>query len=141
MSVKSVPDDVGLITLAAEGQQEAFAVFFRRHANVVYNYLFRRTASWSEAEDLTSLVFLEAWRRREYLKDLDGSLMSWLLGVATNVLRNHRRARRRHQAALDRLGSLTPPNPVDPDFAADVAGRLADEVSMRRVIGRWSFES
>lgn len=60
MNVEAEIDDVGLITLAIEGQGEAFGVFFRRHANVVYNYLFRRTASWSDAEDLTSVV---SWKR------------------------------------------------------------------------------
>lgn len=126
--------DIRLITLAIEGQPEAFGVFFRRHANVVYNYLFRRTGSWSEAEDLTSVVFLEAWRRRDSLKDLDGSLVGWLLGVATNVLRNHRRAQRRHQAALDRLGASTPIEPDEPDFSDDLACRLVDEASMRNLL-------
>lgn len=51
-------DDVGLIQLASGGQPEAFGDLFRRHGNVIYNYIFRRTASWSEAEDLTSVVFL-----------------------------------------------------------------------------------
>ncbi|GAA3799070.1 hypothetical protein GCM10022403_036270 [Streptomyces coacervatus] len=57
-----------------------------------------------------SLTFLEAWRLREKLRpeaaapdedaevpDGDG-LRPWLYGIATNVLRNTRRAARRHEA-------------------------------------------
>lgn len=131
-------DDVALITLATQGHPEAFGVFFRRHANAVYNCLFRRTASWSEAEDLTSLVFLEAWRRREHLSGMDGSLIAWLLGVATNVLRTHRRAARRHQAALARLDSYRI-EAVQPDFTDEVTERrLGDETKMRSILGVFS---
>lgn len=48
---------------AVDGDREAFGQIFDRHGKTVYNYLFRRTADWSEAEDLTSTVFLHAWRR------------------------------------------------------------------------------
>lgn len=30
----------------------------------MYQHCFRRTGSWSAAEELTSVVFLEAWRKR-----------------------------------------------------------------------------
>ncbi|WP_442811533.1 RNA polymerase sigma factor [Streptomyces sp. NBC_01288] len=57
------------------------------------------------------------------MSDGDG-LRPWLYGIATNVLRNTRRAARRHNAALARL----PDRPTDrdtlPDFADDVVGRM-----------------
>lgn len=43
---------------------EAFGELFERHADRVYAHCFSRTGSWSMAEDLTSVVFLEAWRKR-----------------------------------------------------------------------------
>src|SRR5690606_11322289 len=48
---------------AAKGDPSAFGALFERHADAVYNHCFRRTGSWEAAEDLTSVVFLEAWRR------------------------------------------------------------------------------
>jgi RNA polymerase sigma factor (sigma-70 family) len=50
--------------------------------------------------------------------------------VANNLLRNHRRSFRRYRAALARLPSPVP----QPDPADDVAGRLADERQMQRVL-------
>ncbi len=38
-------------------------LLFQRHARAIYNYCFRRVGSWAAAEDLVSIVFLEAWRR------------------------------------------------------------------------------
>ncbi len=52
---------------AASGDSAAFATPFRRHGRTVYNYCFRRTDEWSTAEDLSSVVFLEAWRKRRQL--------------------------------------------------------------------------
>jgi hypothetical protein len=50
--------------LAAQQQDgAAFGEIFERHSAAVYAHCFRRTGHWPVAEDLTSLVFLEAWRR------------------------------------------------------------------------------
>ena len=49
---------------AVAGDAEAFGQLFDLHAKAVYNFCFRRLADWAMAEDMTSAVFLEAWRRR-----------------------------------------------------------------------------
>lgn len=114
---------------ARDGDVDAFAELFQRHARTIYNYCFRRTADWSAAEDLTSAVFLEAWKRRD--ADLaQESARPWLCGVAANLLRNHRRAIRRYRDALDRM-----PTPgVAADFAGDLADRIDDEARMKLVL-------
>ena len=61
----------------------------------VYNHGFRLTGEWGAAEDVVSLTFLEAWRIRRRVDLEGGSLRPWLLGIATNVTRNLRRAARR----------------------------------------------
>lgn len=81
-----------------------------------------------------SLTFLEAWRLRGKLDADGGSLRPWLLGVATNVTRNARRAARRHAAAVARL----PRDEAVADFADEVAGRIDDEeqlVLVRAALG------
>ena len=112
-----------------DGEPAAFGVLFERHGHAVYNYCFRRTADWAAAEDLTSVVFLEAWRRRKDVRSHGESLLPWLYGVATNLLRNRSRSLRRYRAALERV-----PRGHEPDFADDVADRLGDEQQMRRVL-------
>jgi RNA polymerase sigma-70 factor (ECF subfamily) len=55
------------------------------------------------AEDVTSVVFLEAWRRRELVVLDQRSALPWLLGVANHTSRNATRSLRRYSQALRRL--------------------------------------
>lgn len=121
--------DRDLLARAVDGDVTAFDPLFERHARSVYNFCFRRTADWALAEDLMSVVFLEAWRHRDAHLDHQSAL-PWLLGIATNVLRNHGRSLQRYRAALDRV---VPPSP-QPDFAEELAQRLDDERRMARVL-------
>lgn len=109
---------------------EAFGEIFARHAKPVYNYLFRRCGDWSTAEDLTSIVFLEAWRRRLDVRLVHDSALPFLYGVATNVLRNRRRSERRYREALARMPA--PSGSGDP--ADDPAARAAAEEDMRSIL-------
>jgi RNA polymerase sigma-70 factor (ECF subfamily) len=63
----ALPDEE-LWSAAASHDVNAFGELFERHADTVYNHCFRRTGSWSVAEDLTSVVFLETWRRRKQVQ-------------------------------------------------------------------------
>lgn len=97
-------------------------MLFERHVRTIYNYCFRRVGNWAAAEDLVSIVFLEAWRRLD--KRLPGGKeLPWLFGIATNVVRNRRRAERRYAAALRRI-----PKPAsEPSFADDTDQRVDDQ--------------
>ena len=99
------PSDESLFRASASGDSAAFTELYERHARTIYNYLFRRLADWSEAEDLTAVVFLEAFRRRNDVVVLEGKLLPWLYGIATNVLRNRRRALWRHRGLVARLST------------------------------------
>ncbi|MFK3983551.1 RNA polymerase sigma factor [Micromonospora sp. NPDC050397] len=105
-----------------DGDPDAFRELFDAYARSVYNHAYRLTGDWSTAEDVVSLTFLEAWRLRDRV-DVGveaGSLRPWLLGIATNVTRNVRRAARRHDVALARL----PRAEAVPDFAEEVSSRI-----------------
>ncbi|MGW4409521.1 RNA polymerase sigma factor [Nonomuraea sp. NPDC004702] len=117
------------------GDRAAFSRLFDEYAKAVYNHAFRLTANWSEAEDVMALTFLEAWRLRPKIDPEGGSLRPWLLGIATNVSRNVRRAARRHDDALARI----PKGESVPDFAEEVVGRIDDAerlAAVRRAFGR-----
>lgn len=122
--------DEELWARSAQGRTDAFGQLFDRHADSVYRYCFRRTGSWSDAEELTSITFLEAWRARGKAHLRDGTLLPWLLGVATNVDRNRRRAARRHSGVLSKL-----PRPeVVPDIADASVARIDAEAVAKRVL-------
>jgi RNA polymerase sigma factor (sigma-70 family) len=108
----------------------AFGLLFEQHSTTIYNYCFRQTASWETAEDLTSTVFLEAWRSRDRLVVQGDSVLPWLYGIATNVCRRQRRTAFRRWRALGRLA----PDLDQPDPADDVAGRIDDERRMAQIL-------
>jgi RNA polymerase sigma factor (sigma-70 family) len=108
---------------------DAFAELFDRHAKAIYNYCFRRVGNWASAEDLMSLVFLEAWRRRD-VELPDGMVLPWLYGVATNVVRNASRSERRYKGALARV----PPPEATPDFSEAADAHLDEESEMSDIL-------
>ncbi len=128
MRIEVPPTDVELWTA---GDATAFGKLFERHARAVYNHAFRLCGSWSVAEDVTQTTFATAWRRRRDARLVDGSVLPWLLVVATNAARTEYRSRRRWQALLRRV----PPEPEGAaDHAEEVADRLRDEQRMRDLL-------
>lgn len=123
-------DDDELVARLRDGDPDALARLFDDHADRVYNFCFRRTASWALAEDAMSSVFLEVWRIRDRATTYDGQVLPWLYGVATNVCRNATRGQRRWTALQART-----PRPADErDHAEEVAGRVDDERRMARLV-------
>jgi RNA polymerase sigma factor (sigma-70 family) len=112
----------------------AFGILFERHAKAVYNHCFRRTGSWSRAEDLTSIVFLEAWRRRRDVRLHTDTILPWLLAVANKVLLNYSRSMRRYHRLLIKL----PRTSFDSGLEDDVGNRIDDERAMKVILAELS---
>lgn len=106
-------DDATDWALACSGQGEAFGRIFDRHRDRVFRHGLRLVDGVADADDLVAITFLEAWRRRDALRVVDGSVLPWLLVTATHVAQNLRRSARRHRALLAKL----PPDPHGPDHA------------------------
>ena len=123
------PSDSELWDRVRSNDQDAFAILFERHSKAIYNFCFRRVGNWASAEDLTSVVFLEAWRRRE-MELPEGMVVPWFYGVATNVVRNATRSRRRYAQALARVPV---PQPT-PDFSGAADADLDDQAQMVAIL-------
>jgi RNA polymerase sigma-70 factor (ECF subfamily) len=132
MKVVVAASDRELWERAVAGDAHGFGLLFERHGRTVYNFAFRRAANWGTAEDVASEVFLIAWRRRAEVvfSGESGSVLPWLLGVATNHLRNVRRGEARAGAAVARLDAAA----SQPDFSDEIVGRLGDEARMAEVL-------
>lgn len=98
--------DIDVWDLLGGGDEEAFRVLFHRHSNTVYNFCFRRTASWAVAEDATQSTFTTLWRfaatgRLEPLRST--SARPLLLATARGECSNANRARERQLRLVDRV--------------------------------------
>ncbi len=78
-----------------------FAGIFDRHSRAVYRYVRRRIGD-GLAADVTAEVFTRAFRDRGSLDGRAESALPWLLGIATNLIRMHRRGEERRLRAYAR---------------------------------------
>jgi RNA polymerase sigma factor (sigma-70 family) len=92
----------GEIVAASIREPECFALIFERHFAAIHRYLARRVGE-DLADDLAAQVFTVAFERRSTFRAGTTGARPWLYGIATNLVRNNRRAERRLLAALGRL--------------------------------------
>ena len=113
--------------LVVAGDGEAFGRIFDRHRDRVRRHSLRLAPSPGEAEDVVSLTFLEAWRKREKIRFVDQSILPWLLKTATYTCLNLARSERRHRVALSKLPA------ADSDDPSELADDGAIFAAMRRL--------
>ncbi len=102
--------------------QESFEQLHRATYWQVVRYFLRRGHGDATARDVTSEVFMAAWRQPQVA---EVSLL-WLYGVSRNLDRNHRRSERRRSLLLDRLRHQPPPAPgADPSDVVLVRDALS----------------
>jgi RNA polymerase sigma factor (sigma-70 family) len=82
-----------------------FAIVYERHLAAVHGYL-RRRIGGENADDLTAEVFMRAFRGRARYGVQHETALPWLLGIASNLIGDHRRAERRRLATLERLSHV-----------------------------------
>ena len=95
------------LTLATQGDTEAFGILYERYVGRIYNYIFYRTGSASDAEDLTARVFYRAMGHIGSYRDQGVPFSAWLYRIAHNLVANwHRDNSRRKEVPLDDHMSL-----------------------------------
>jgi RNA polymerase sigma-70 factor (ECF subfamily) len=118
MDEESGVSDEVLWSQVVNGDGDAFGMLFDRHHDRVWRHALKVLSVPHLAEDITAVVFYEAWRRRANVRVVNGSILPWLLVTANNTLRNHVRQQRRYRHFLNQL----PP----PQDAADIADGIAE---------------
>jgi RNA polymerase sigma factor (sigma-70 family) len=98
-SVLSDPDCVA----RSLSEPNAFELIFERHFGSVHRYLHRR-AGRDLADELAAETFALAFERRASCR-ASGSVLPWLYGIATNLLRRNLRTERRQLRAYGRSGA------------------------------------
>ena len=124
--MEHVPSDVDVLTRSLT-EPEAFVPIFDRHFRAVHRYLHRR-AGRELADELSAETFALAFERRASCRSTD-SVLPWLYGIATNLLRRHRRTELRQLRAFARTDA---DRAVHEDTAAVHDGRLAGALAAMR---------
>lgn len=103
---------------------EAFAALFDRHAASIHRYAARRLGT-EAADDVMAETFTVAFQRRHDYDLERADARPWLYGIATNLIRNHRRAEARRWRAMAREAAGPGHEPEADSAAARVTAQAA----------------
>src|SRR5688500_5416801 len=88
---------------------DAFAALYRRYAQAIHAFAYRRSGSATVADDVTSSTFEAALRRMPSFRWRGGGFKAWLYRIAAAQTADAHRARHREHVTLH-----AGPEPVAP---------------------------
>ena len=109
----------GLVRLAVDGDEAAFATIVRRHHDDMVRVSFVVSGSYDLAEEATAAAWPIVWKRLGSLREPD-RLRAWLCSVAANEARQLVRRRKRRSVRE------IPVDELYGGWSADPAGRSTD---------------
>lgn len=112
--------DAALVAKIAAGNRLALQVLYARHHARVYRFISRLIGSDTAAEDLTSEVFLAAWRQAHRF-EARSSVTTWLLAIAR--YKALAELRRRPQALCDEASAEVSDPADDPEATLEIKHR------------------
>ncbi len=126
-----ITNDAELLS-RSRSDRDAFGELYERYVDRIYSYLYYRTGSSTEAEDLTARTFYQALSHLDGFEERGLPFAAWLFTIAHNLIANfHRDRSRRPVARLDGHAEPAGPSP----FAAG-----EDEQAVRDAISGLSPE-
>ena len=125
--------DIDFLLACRDGDVEAFAALYERHAPAVLRYAWSRIGDRSLAEEILQDTFTTAWAKRTSASIVDLSLLPWLLAICHNYVRNQvRRSRRTRTLPLD--SRLSDPSTEDVSLAWITDAMDALSATDRRIV-------
>src|SRR4030042_2176893 len=83
-----------LVRKAQNGDRQAFALLYRQTIGQIFAYFFMRLRARADAEDLTTEVFMKAYKNISKF-ELRSSFNTWLYSITKNAFIDFIRSRRR----------------------------------------------
>jgi RNA polymerase sigma-70 factor (ECF subfamily) len=96
------PQDEKTLIDKAKHDTAAFGLLYERYVERIFNYIYYRTGSANDAEDLTGKVFFKAMGHIQNYKHMGLPFSAWLYRIAHNLVANYHRDRsRKQEVSLD----------------------------------------
>ena len=129
MKIRKNDQDEELLKRSAKGDEEAFTVLYRRHADVLYRFAFRMTGSAWGAEEIVQDVFMTLAREPGKYDAERGTLPAFLFGITRNKIMKHNERLPREISLVERQedgsgGGLTLRDSFTPAMWAEQRERL-----------------
>lgn len=120
-----------LVLQATGHNHAAFVQLYDQYVDKIHRYIYYRVSNPSDAEDLTSQVFLKAWQAIGNYEWTDRPFAAWLYRIAHNLIVDHFRMRR-DAVSLEDIIALEEPGPSPQEM---VESRVSAE-SLRHALRR-----
>ncbi|WP_374685725.1 sigma-70 family RNA polymerase sigma factor, partial [Promineifilum sp.] len=128
-----VSADESALIAQARDDQEAFGQLYERYSQRIYQYIYYRTGSEADAEDLAAKTFMRAWQHIGSYDDRGVPFSAWLYRIAHNLVANwHRDRSRRKVISLEDLSRWQ----VNEDGPEASALRAEDKAALLSAIRR-----
>jgi RNA polymerase sigma-70 factor (ECF subfamily) len=129
MKIRQNDQDEGLLKRSAKGDEEAFTILYRRHADVLYRFALRMTGSSWGAEEIVQDVFMTLVREPSKYDAERGPLPAFLFGIARNKIMKYNERLPREISLVERqddgsAGGLTLRDSFTPAMWAEQRERL-----------------
>ena len=126
--------DESALIARAKVDREAFGQLYEIYVDRIYNYVYYRTGSVADAEDLTARVFERAMQHIGNYQDKGVPFSAWLYRIAHNMVANWHRDRSRRQIFSLEDFAQWQANEDGPEFKAErVAEREVLLAAVRRL--------
>jgi RNA polymerase sigma-70 factor, ECF subfamily len=129
MKIRQNDQDEELLKRSAKGDEEAFTILYRRHADVLYRFAFRMTGSSWGAEEIVQDVFMTLVREPGKYDAERGTLPAFLFGITRNKIMKYNERLPREISLVERQedgsgGGLTLRDSFTPAMWAEQRERL-----------------
>ena len=129
MKIRQNDQDEELLKRSAKGDEEAFTILYRRHADVLYRFAFRMTGSSWGAEEIVQDVFMTLVREPGKYDAARGTLPAFLFGITRNKIMKYNERLPREISLVERQedgsgGGLTLRDSFTPAMWAEQRERL-----------------
>jgi RNA polymerase sigma-70 factor (ECF subfamily) len=95
--------DVALFQVVRAGHEQHFNFLYERYFSRIYTFIHVRVRNRADAEELTQESFAAVFRSADGYTGRSTPL-AWIYGIAKNVVYNHLRRNRAHDARVERAG-------------------------------------
>jgi len=96
MPLTDTRSEAELLRLAVNGDEDAFAALYEGMKSSVYRFALHMSGSATLAEDITQDAFLTLVEEGGKYDESKGQVLSFLLGIARNLMRRAHRSQLRH---------------------------------------------
>jgi RNA polymerase sigma-70 factor, ECF subfamily len=93
MSIDMEQSDEQLVIMYREGATDALETLLVRHADSIYNFVFRLVGNREEAQDITQETSVKAWKNIDRF-DVAVKWKTWVYAIARNTAIDHLRKKR-----------------------------------------------